>query len=136
MSQVVTWNEEERNSMGLVNCSKVYVGDSQYGRGVFAKQDLAKGEIIETGLMIRLVNVDGNENPHVFTWSDDRKTWATGSGCLPFYNHTSGEPNMKKCGDLVNDTMVVVALRDIKAGEELVSQYYSASWRKCFSDLK
>ena len=32
--------------------------------------------------------------------------------------------------------MVVVALRDIKTGEELVSKYYSASWRKCFSDLK
>lgn len=136
MSQVVTWNEEERNSMGLVNCSKVYVEKSQYGRGVFARQNIAQGEIVETGLMMRMVNTDGNENPHLFTWSDDRKTWAAGSGCLPFYNHTSGEPNIKKCGDLQNDTMIVVALCDIKAGEELVSQYYSASWRKCFSDLR
>lgn len=136
MSQVVSWNEQERITMGPVNCSKVYVGKSQYGNGVFARQDLVKGEIIETGLMMRMTNVDGNENPHLFTWSADRKTWAAGSGCLPFYNHTSGEPNMKKNGDLVNDTMIVVALRDIKAGEELVSQYYSASWRKCFSDLK
>ncbi len=42
---------------------------------------------------------------------------------------------MKKIGDLVSDTMIVVALQDIKAGEELVSQYYSASWRKCFTNL-
>ncbi len=136
MSGNVNWNPEERNAMGLVNCSKVYVDKSQYGYGVFAKKDLVLGEIIETGLMMRMNNVDGNENPHLFTWSDDRKTWAAGSGCLPYYNHTSGEPNMKKHGDLIGDTMVVVALRDIKPGEELVSQYYSASWRKCFSDLK
>ena len=136
MSGSITWNEQERISMGLVNCSKVYVDKATYGNGVFAKQDLAQGEIIETGLMMRMTNVDGNENSHLFTWSDDRQTWAAGSGCLPFYNHTSGEPNIKKCGDLVNDTMVVVALRDIKTGEELVSKYYSASWRKCFSDLK
>ncbi len=136
MSGNVNWNPEERNAMGHVNCSKVYVDKSQYGYGVFAKKDLVQGEIIETGLMMRMNNVDGNENPHLFTWSDDRKTWAAGSGCLPYFNHTSGEPNMKKHGDLIGDTMVVVALRDIKAGEELVSQYYSASWRKCFSDLK
>ena len=136
MSGSITWNEQERISMGLVNCSKVYVDKATYGNGVFTKQDLAQGEIIETGLMMRMTNVDGNENSHLFTWSDDRQTWAAGSGCLPFYNHTSGQPNIKKCGDLVNDTMVVVALRDIKIGEELVSKYYSASWRKCFSDLK
>jgi SET domain-containing protein len=136
MSNIVLWDEQEKKNMGLVNCSKVYVDNSTYGLGVFTKQDIKQGEIIETGLMMRIKNVDGNENEHLFTWSDDRQTWAAGSGCLPFYNHTSENPNMKKCGDLVNDTMVVVALRDIKTGEELLSQYYSASWRKCFSDLK
>jgi SET domain-containing protein len=127
---------EEREQMGLVNCAKVYVGKSPYGLGVFARQQIKSGEIIETGLMYRLVNVDGNENTHLFTWSDDRKTWAAGSGCLPYYNHASEEPNMKKIGDLNNDTMIVVALRDIEKDEELVSTYYSAKWRKCFSDLK
>ncbi len=136
MSGTITWDDEERKSMGLVNSTKVFVANSKYGYGVFAKQDIKHGEIIETCLMMRMFNVDGNENPHLFTWSDDRKTWAAGSGCLPFYNHTSGEPNIKKIGDLVNDTMIVVALVDIKAGDELVSQYYSANWRKCFSDLK
>jgi hypothetical protein len=133
---IITWDEDERNKMGKVNCSKVFVDNSQYGFGVFAKQDLIKGEIIETGLMMRMINTDGNENPHLFTWSDDRQSWAAGSGCLPFYNHTSGEPNMKKIGNLVKNTMIVVALCDINAYEELVSNYYSASWRKCFSDLK
>lgn len=132
----ITFDIEERKQMGNVNCSKVYVDVSKYGNGVFAKKDFKKGEIIETGLMTRLVNVDGNENPHVFTWSDDRKVWAMGSGCLIFYNHTSEEANIKKIGDLKNDIMTVVALRDIKKDEELVSKYFSSTWRKCFSDLK
>ncbi len=58
------------------------------------------------------------------------------SECLSFYNHTNNEPNIKKVGDLPNDLMTIVALWDIKAGEELVNTYYSAQWRKCFSDLK
>ncbi len=125
----------EREKMGLINCSKVYIGKSKYGNGVFAKEDINQGDIIETGIMMRLVNVDGNENPHLFTWSDDKKTWAAGSGCLPFYNHTSEESNIKKIGDLKNDIMTVIALRNIKKDEELVSKYYSANWRKCFKDV-
>jgi SET domain-containing protein len=119
-----------------IDCDKVYVDNSKFGFGVFASQHIKKGEVVEKGIMVRLNNVDGNENPHLFTWSDDRKTWALGSGCLPFYNHTDNDPNVKKIGDLKNDTMVVVALRDIEKGEELLSTYYSAKWRKCFKDLK
>lgn len=106
------------------------------GQGVFAHNPIKAGEIIETGLMVHLVNVDENENPHLFTWSDDRRVWASGSGCLPYYNHTTKEPNMIKIRDLQADTMVVVALKNIEKDEELVSQYYFASWRKCFANLK
>tara|TARA_R110000868_G_scaffold378996_1_gene644670 strand:- start:4126 stop:4497 length:372 start_codon:yes stop_codon:yes gene_type:complete len=119
-----------------IDCDKVYIDDSQFGFGVFTSQHIKKGDIVEIGVMVRLDNVDGNENPHLFTWSDDRKIWALGSGCLPFYNHTDSDPNVKKIGDLKNDTMVVVALRDIEKGKELLSTYYSAKWRKCFKDLK
>ncbi len=116
--------------------SKVYLGKSQIceGYGVFAKQAISEGELIEIGIMTRLTNVDGNENPHLFTWSDDRKVWATGSGHLPFYNH-SEEPNCTKKGDLPNDTLSVYACRNISAGEELTSKYYSKKWRKCFQNF-
>ena len=119
----------------FVDCSKVHVKQGRYGYGAFAAVDCKKGEIIETGVMMRLKNVDGNENPHLFTWSDDRTVWAAGSGCLPFYNH-SETPNVKKNGDLPNDTMTIVALRDIKAGEELMSAYFSRKWRTCFQELE
>lgn len=130
------YNLDERKEMGLQNSSKVYVDYCKYGYGAFAKQDIKKGEIVETGIMIRMTGVDGNNDDHLFTWSDDRTVWAAGTGCLPFYNHTSGEANIKKCGDLVNDMMTVIALKDIKKGDELVSPYFSASWRKCFKDLE
>ena len=128
-------DQNEKEQMGHVNCSKVYVDKGRYGFGVFAKEDYKQGEILETGLMMRMVNVDGNENGHLFTWSDDKTVWACGSGCLPYYNH-SFEPNVKKVGDLESDTMIIVALRDIKKNEELVNTYHSAKWRKCFKDLE
>tara|TARA_Y100000590_G_scaffold460901_1_gene621300 strand:+ start:963 stop:1334 length:372 start_codon:yes stop_codon:yes gene_type:complete len=118
-----------------IDCQKVYVEKSIYGLGVFAESDFKEGEVIETGVMYRLNNVDGNENPHLFTWSDDKKTWAGGSGCLPFYNH-SENPNVKKVGDLPNDKMKIVALRNIQKDEELTSKYFSKEWRTCFKDLK
>ena len=102
------------------------------GRGVFATRDFTPGDVVERGVMYRLRNVCGHENPHLFTWSDDRTVWAAGSGYLPFYNH-SDVPNIRKDGNLLNDTMIVVALKHIKAGEELVGTYSSKSWRRCFN---
>ena len=121
--------------MEVFNCDKVYLDKDKWGGyGVFAREDIFKGDIVEKGLMMRLVNVDGNENPHLFTWSDDKKVWATGSGLLNYYNH-SDIPNIKKVGDLKKDTMEIIALRDIKKGEELCNTYMSKNWRKCFLDF-
>jgi len=126
--------EDQSNLMGLVNCSNVYISHSKIGGyGVFSLKKFKKGEVIETGLMMVLNNVDGNENPHLFTWSNDRTKWACGSGCLPFYNH-SDNPNIKKQGNLEKNTMIVYALNDINEHEELLGTYMSAKWRKCFVD--
>ena len=65
---------------------------------------------------------------------DDRKSWAAGSGCIPFYNH-SDIPNIVKKGDLKNDTMTIYALVDIKKDEELMNTYFSKQWRACFQDF-
>lgn len=119
----------------FVNCSRVYVDKCEYGYGVFANEDIKTGEVVEIGLMYVIEGVDGNNNEHLFTWSDDRTKWAGASGCIPFYNH-SNEPNIKKVGDLVNNTMQIIALKDISKGEELRNTYYSAKWRKCFDKLE
>lgn len=120
--------------MDLIDCSRVYVKQSLHGYGVFARQAFKAGDTIEMGIMYRLKNVDGNENPHLFTWSDDKTVWAGGSGCLPFYNH-SDQPNIVKKGDLINDRMTIFSLRDIQKDEELVNTYFSKKWRTCFQDF-
>ena len=118
-----------------IDCSKVYIDKSSLGcLGVFANKDIEVGEVIEVGIMNIIYNVDGNENTHLFTWSNDRNVWATGSGLLPFYNHFY-IPNIKKVGDLINNTMKIIALKNIKKGEELGNSYHSKSWRKCFQNF-
>ena len=112
----------------------LYMKKTQHGWGVFTNKFIPANFLIERAIMYKLVNVDGNENPHLFTWSDDRKTWAGGSGFTPFYNH-SEFPNIKKKGDLKNDVLEIYAARDINIGEELVGAYFSKKWRKCFQDF-
>ena len=109
----------------------LYMKKNEHGWGVFTKLKINKGQLIERAIMYKLVNVDGNENPHLFTWSDDRKTWAAGTGFTPFYNH-SESPNVIKKGDLINDVLEYYASRDINVGEEIVGAYFSKKWRKCF----
>jgi hypothetical protein len=119
-----------------VNCSLIEVKESEFGYGCFARENFEKGQIIERCLMTPLVGLQNGEDfPHLHTWSDDRKLWALASGCLHFYNH-SDDPNVKKVGNLKENTLYVIALRDIEKGEELRSRYMSAKWRKCFQDLQ
>lgn len=121
---------------GKVDCSKVYVDQSSHGAGVFAACDIASGEIVERGIVRRLpASFDGNDSPHVFTWSDDRTIWAIGSGCSTFYN-CSETPNTEMLRDFEDDTFEIRALRNISQGEELRHIYKSLSWRTCFSDLQ
>ena len=122
----------------IVDCSNVFVVNMQYGAGAYATRDIAAGEMVEKGIVRRLTNCDGNENPYVFTWSDDtpNTTWALGSGCSTFYNTASAEEantHMERFFD--EDRFEIRATKDIKKGDELLHVYKSKQWRTCFSDL-
>ncbi|CAE7530650.1 PEAMT [Symbiodinium natans] len=121
----------------LVDCSKVEVRpDGHGGAGVFAAVPLRRGELVERGIVRRLP-VDGNTNPYVFTWSEDRSVWASGSGCSVFYNASlDGSENTEVVRHLDQDRFEIFALRDIDKGEELTHLYKSMEWRSCFRDLK
>ena len=121
--------------MSLVDCSKVYVKDAgfQKGLGAFANEDISAGDIVEVGV-VRRVETEGNKNPYLFTWSEDRTVWAFASGCATFYN-TSKDPNTKMDRDFVNDVYTVRAIKDIQKDEELTHTYRSLSWRTCFQEL-
>ena len=125
----------------LVDCSRVLVKpDPHGGAGAFAAVDIPAGGLVERGIVRRLTNCDGNENPFVFTWSDatPNTTWATGSGASTFYNTPFGEQaaNTRMTRDFGADSFEIFATRDIAAGDELLHEYKSKAWRACFSDLR
>ena len=123
----------------LVDASRVYVKNDEYGgAGCFASVDMAAGTEVERGIVRVLTNCDGNENPYVFTWSDElpNTTWALGSGCSTFYNTTEEESaNTHMIRDFANKSFSIVATRDLKAHDELLHVYKSKKWRTCFKVL-
>ena len=125
-----------KSNESLVECSAVIVKETETetkGLGAFAKNDIKKDDLIEKGVC-RTICIDGNNNPYLFTWSEDRSMWAFGSGCSTFYN-TSLEPNTKMIRNFDNDSFEIYALRDIQKDEELTHKYRSLEWRECFQDL-
>ena len=123
--------------MSCVECSKVNVKQSflsNGGLGAFANKNIKEGELIEKGV-VRLIDFDGNQNPYVFTWSDDKTKWAFASGCATFYN-TSLTPNTKMVRDFDNNMFSIYALKDIDINDELTHTYKSLEWRTCFDGLK
>jgi hypothetical protein len=124
----------------LVKCDSVYVASSTLVEGelgVFAAHAFDVGDVIETGLARVLTNVDGHENSHLFTWSDDvpNTTWAITSGCAPYYNCSSTCPNTAMTRNFVSNRFVINAIKPIRANDELFHTYKSLEWRECFRDL-
>jgi len=124
----------------LMDCSKSTVKESEYGAGTFATCDIKAGEVVEYGVARVLTNIDGNENPYIFTWSDEvpNTTWATCSGTAMFYNTVKedGSENTKMYRYFDKNRFVIVATKDVRCGDELTHVYKSKQWRKCFSDLR
>ena len=75
-----------------------------------------------------------SQNPYLFTWSDNRDVWAYASGCATFYN-PSKQPNVKMYRYFDEDRFTIIALQDIKKGDELMHTYRSLEWRECFKEL-
>ena len=130
----------------LVDCSKVFVKKSTFSNeetgdfaGAFAAADLKEGDLVERGVMRRMPDgFDGMNCQWCFTWSDNvpNHTWATGSGCAPFYNtDKAGHANTRMTRDFDKDTFEIFATREIKEGEELMHTYKSLKWRTCFKPL-
>jgi SET domain-containing protein len=97
------------------------------GRGVVAERDFAAGEIIEQAPVIVVPASDVEEicETHLdhfwYEWDDDGSC-AIAGGCGSFYNH-SFDPNVDFNKDFSGLTMIYVALRAIRAGEEITINY-------------
>jgi endonuclease YncB( thermonuclease family) len=126
--------------MSAIKCDELVLLKSAMcddgGYGVFSNKGYDATEVIETGVANVLTGVDGNANPHLFTWSDalPNTTWAALSG-FAFYYNTSLAPNCVMERDFVRNIFRFRALTRIAKGTELTHRYKSLSWRTCFAKL-
>lgn len=105
----------------------LYIADTEAkGRGVFTAQDIPDGTSIE---MCPVVFFSVADRSHIdatrlydyyFVWPDQRTCLALGYGSL--YNHDA-DPNAEVIFDLASDQIIIQAIRDIEAGEEICIHY-------------
>lgn len=97
----------------------------KYGRGIFARRDIKKGEFIEEAPVIvipknewKLMKKNILSN-YVFRWGED-KAVALGYGSL--YNH-SYTPNARYHTNIENNSIDFYARQDISDEEEITVNY-------------
>lgn len=108
--------------------NKIYIAESKIpesGRGVFAKEDIKKGEIIEIAPIIILdfsdfVDTKWNLLFEYYFWMDDFVVLALGYGS--FYNH-SKNPNCKYEIKRKEGVIIFTATKGILKDEEIYFNY-------------
>lgn len=103
------------------------------GRGVTASEHIPAGTLVEHAPVLVMPKAQLEEtllDEYCLWWSDDHGgEYAVGLGLLMIYNH-SDNPNIAIKYDYEDKSVRVVALRDIKAGEELCWDYKIPLWFK------
>ena len=118
---------------------KIYISESKSpdpknnqfvsGRGVFAGENIRKGEIIEVAPILILeftdfIDTKWNLLFEYFFWMDDFVALSLGYGSL--YNH-SINPNIEYRISKKEKTISFTAVRDIKKDEEILFNYKGSS---------
>ncbi|MBN1792280.1 SET domain-containing protein-lysine N-methyltransferase [Candidatus Woesearchaeota archaeon] len=98
------------------------------GRGMFAAKDFKEGEVIEVCPVIPVPKdqweiMDTTVLSHyLFEWGENEDEVAVCLGYGSIYNH-SHEPNAEFDTDIPAQTIVFTAIRNIKKGEEICTDY-------------
>ncbi|UAY51367.1 SET domain-containing protein [Ferruginibacter albus] len=102
------------------------------GRGVFTKQRIAPGTVIEISPVIVMSKEDKAHIEktvlfnYIFDWGKKGKC-CMAIGLVPMYNH-SYESNCEYIMDYTDDTITIQTVRAIKKGEELTINY-NGDWK-------
>jgi SET domain-containing protein len=96
------------------------------GRGIFAQQDFAKGDLIETSAVIvipkqqiKLITKTVLLN-YYFGW--DGESGAIGLGFASLFNH-SYHPNAVYINNFAKSVIDIIAYQDIREGQEITINY-------------
>jgi uncharacterized protein len=108
--------------------TSIRVGETEHGRGVIAAADIAEGETIELCPILELSEGDASGLLDDYTVSlEDSTGTALLLGYGSLYNHAD-EPNAEYVIE-ADDAYSFVALRDIRAGEQITISYGEEWWR-------
>ena len=88
--------------------------------GVYAKRDILKGERIIRYLGKRLTNKQASAEDDTYHYQINSRYTIDGKNDARYINH-SCDPNAES--DIIKGTIWIVAIRDIKKGEELTYNY-------------
>jgi uncharacterized protein len=99
------------------------------GRGVFTRRAILEGTIVETAHVIVMSETDRTLidqtllHDYIFEWQPNGANMCCMAlGNIPLYNH-SYSANCEHAMDYSNGTMLITAVRNIAAGEELTINY-------------
>ncbi len=98
------------------------------GKGVFTKENIAAGTIIEDAPVIVMsaedrVNIDKTLlHDYIFAWGEKKDKCCMALGFVPIYNH-SYTSNCEYFMDFEEETIEIKTVRKINAGEELTINY-------------
>ena len=119
--------------------ARTYVGDSPLGgRGVFAAEPMAAGEVVEVAPVIvvpaeeRDLLEASSLRDHWYGWNDDGDA-AVAFGHASFYNHAV-DANCGYDAHEVLDALVVRTRRAVVAGEELTIDYTDGGEQELWFD--
>lgn len=111
----------------------IYVGGTKkMGRGVYTAEPIAEGELIELAPVIvmtaeeRLMLDKTLLHDYIFEWSKDLNQCALALGFVSVYNHAY-EANCQYGMYFKQQSISIIAVRNIKAGEELFINY-NGTW--------
>jgi hypothetical protein len=99
------------------------------GRAVFTEKALKEGTLLEEAPVIVMTAGDRAHldktllHDYIFEWNpEDTPGCCMALGWIPLFNH-SYRSNCEYCMNYEEETMKVVAIRDIAAGEEITINY-------------
>ena len=129
----------EERERDIINCDKVSCRNSTIAkgqRGIFARCDIKRGEIIEWGIVTRIPGVDVRKGDVLYSWSStDRSLAAATSGCALYYNTMGDDSNARCVPYHSEDRFEIYAMRDIAMDDEITIRYDSMNYRETMKPL-
>jgi len=114
----------------LQRLSGLYIALTDHrGRGVFCAHDITEGDLIEICPIIILPKDEldiihkTSLHDYYFLWGEERDIPAIALGNGSIYNHET-HPNADFILDFEDNTIEIVAIKSINAGEEITINYH------------